>query len=76
VRNVKCLKTDNGIEYTNAKFRNFYLQHGIKKHFTVHMTPQQNGVAERMNMSIVEKAQYPRLGAGLAIIFWVDAMSM
>jgi hypothetical protein len=40
------------------------------------MTPQQNGVAERMNRSIKERARCLRLNAGLAKIFWVDAVSM
>jgi transposase InsO family protein len=43
---VKCLRTDNGNEYTNDEFIDFYEQHGIKRHFTVCKTPQQNGVAE------------------------------
>jgi transposase InsO family protein len=49
---VKCLKIDNGTKYTNAKFRDFCEQHGIKRHFTVRMTSQQNGVAKRVNRSI------------------------
>jgi len=40
------------------------------------MTPQQNSVAERMNISIVERARCLRLNAGLAKTFWVDAVSM
>ena len=34
-KKVKCLRIDNGTEYTNNKFRDFYEQHGIKRHFTV-----------------------------------------
>jgi hypothetical protein len=40
------------------------------------MTPQQNSVAERMNISIVERARCLRLNAGLAKIFWADVVSM
>jgi hypothetical protein len=75
-KKVKCLRTDNGIEYTNDEFRDFCEQHGIKRHFTVCKTPQQNGVAERMNRSIAERARCLRLNAGLAKIFWADAVSM
>jgi transposase InsO family protein len=53
-KKVKCLKTDNDIEYTNDKFGDFYEQHGIKRHFIVCKTPQQNGVVKRMNGSIAE----------------------
>ena len=54
----------------------FCEQHGIKRHFTAHKTPQQNGVAERMNRSIAERARCHRLNAGLAKIFWADAVSI
>jgi transposase InsO family protein len=56
-KKVKCLRTDNGTEYTNDEFRDFCEQHSIKRHFTVRKTPQQNGVAEMMNRSIAERAQ-------------------
>ena len=75
-KKVKCLRTDNGTEYTNDEFRNFCEQHGIKRHFTVRKTPQQNGVAERMKRSIVEGTRCLRLNVGLAKIFWADAVSM
>jgi transposase InsO family protein len=75
-RKVKCLRTYNGTEYTNDKFRYFCEQHGINRRFIVRMTPQQNGVAERMNRSIAERARCLKLNAGLANIFWADAKSM
>ena len=75
-KKVKCLRTDNDIEYTNNKFRDFCEQHGIKRHFTISKTPQQNGVAERMNRSIAEKARCLRLNVELVNIFWADAVSM
>jgi transposase InsO family protein len=64
-RKVKCLRTDNGTEYTNDKFMDFCEQHGIKRHFTVRMTPQQNCVVERLNRSIAERTRYLRLNVGL-----------
>jgi hypothetical protein len=45
-------------------------------YFTIRMTSQQNGVAERMNRSIAERARCLRLNAGLAKTFWADAVSM
>lgn len=44
----------------------FYEQHGIKRHFTVCRIPQQNGVVERINRSVVERARRFRLNVGLA----------
>jgi transposase InsO family protein len=55
-KKVKCLRTDNGIDYTNDKFKDFCEQYSIKRHFIVRKTPQKNGVAERMNRSIAKRA--------------------
>lgn len=52
---VKCLRTDNGLEFCNTKFDAYCKTHGIERHITCAYTPQQNGVAERMNKTIMEK---------------------
>ena len=75
-RKIKCLRSDNGTEYTDIKFKELCEQHGIKRHFTVRKTPQQNGVAERMNRTIAERARCLRLNAGLAKNFWAEAVNM
>lgn len=49
---MKCLRSDNGGEYTSTEFKQFCDTKGIKRHFTVPNTPQQNGVAERMNRTL------------------------
>ena len=46
-RKVKCLRTDNGLEFCNTAFDNFCKENGIQRHRTVPYTPQQNGVAGR-----------------------------
>ncbi|KAH9753489.1 Integrase catalytic domain-containing protein [Citrus sinensis] len=48
---------------------------GIKRHFTVRHTPQQNGVAERMNRTLLEKVRYMLSNAGLDKKFWAKAVS-
>ncbi|KAL4316527.1 hypothetical protein AHAS_Ahas15G0294000 [Arachis hypogaea] len=48
-KKIKCLRTDNGGEYVDGDFLTFCKQAGIQRQFTVAYTPQQNGVAERMN---------------------------
>ncbi|KAL4312354.1 hypothetical protein GQ457_01G013740 [Hibiscus cannabinus] len=55
-----------------AKFKQWKAQ----RHFTVRKTPQQNGVAERMNRSLNERARCLRLNAGLPKCFWAEAVSM
>ena len=54
----------------------FYEEHGIKRHFIVRKTPQQNRVAERLNRTITETARCLRLNAELPKIFWAEAVDM
>lgn len=55
---IKYLRSDNGIEYKDGEFLKFCRKIGITRHFTGKKTPQQNGVAERMNNTIMERARY------------------
>ncbi|KAE8666201.1 Retrovirus-related Pol polyprotein from transposon TNT 1-94 [Hibiscus syriacus] len=54
---VKRLRSDNGGEYKNRRFRDFCVNNGIKMETIVPMTPQQNGVADRMNRTLNERAR-------------------
>ena len=53
-KQLKCLKTDNGGEYTSIEFEGYCQKHGIRHEKTKPGTPQHNGVAERMNRTSVE----------------------
>ncbi|KAH9726277.1 Integrase catalytic domain-containing protein [Citrus sinensis] len=57
-RKIKVLRSDNGGEYTSNPFLQVYQNEGIKRYFTVRHTPQQNGVVERMNRTLLEKVRY------------------
>ena len=48
------LRSDNGGEYTSKEFMNFFKYVGIKRELTTPYNPQQNGVAERKNITIME----------------------
>jgi transposase InsO family protein len=54
---IKVLRSDNGGEYTSRDFGDFSIEVGIKSGYTVTYNPQQNGVAERKNRSIVEETK-------------------
>ena len=54
---IKILRTDRGGEYVSNEFLNFCKTHGIQKKFTAWYTPQQNGIAERKNRTIMEMAR-------------------
>uniref|UniRef100_A0AAV1V3B1 Polyprotein n=1 Tax=Peronospora matthiolae TaxID=2874970 RepID=A0AAV1V3B1_9STRA len=56
-KRVKTLRSDNGGEYTSRSMSKFCADHGIMQKFTPPYTPQLNGVAERMNRTLVESAR-------------------
>ncbi|KAL5865755.1 hypothetical protein ACOSQ3_003269 [Xanthoceras sorbifolium] len=74
-RKIKRLRSDNGTEYTNDPFMRVCEDEGIVRHFTVRKTPQQNGVAERMNRTLLEKVRCMLSNAGLGKQFWGEAVT-
>jgi hypothetical protein len=53
-RKIKILRSDNGGEYTSKEFVNFYKDVGIKRELTTPYNPQQNGVVEWKNRTMLE----------------------
>jgi transposase InsO family protein len=53
-RKIKIIRSDNGGEYTSKEFMNFCKYVGIKRELTTPYNPQQNDVAERKNITIME----------------------
>jgi len=51
------LRLDNGGEYTDGGFSDFYAQEGIRREFTIPYNSQKNGVSERKNKAIVGAAR-------------------
>ena len=72
--NIRVLRTDNGGEYTSKVFDDFLRSKGIKRQLTTPRTPQQNGVAERMNRTIQESARSMLQTAALPDSFWAEAV--
>ncbi|GJV55376.1 putative ribonuclease H-like domain-containing protein [Tanacetum coccineum] len=54
---VKVIRCDNGTEFKNKVMNQFCEMKGIKREFSVARTPQQNGVAERKNRTLIEAAR-------------------
>jgi transposase InsO family protein len=71
---IKCLRYDNGEEFTSKEFMDYCNNHGIKRQFSVARTPQQNGVVERKNMTVQEMAQAMLMDSKLTDIFWTQAV--
>lgn len=71
---IKTLRTDNGKgEYCSNEFDDFYKKHGIKHELTTVYTPEQNGVSERYNRTIIEKAKCMMFDAELDFQYWAEA---
>ncbi|GJY43169.1 putative ribonuclease H-like domain-containing protein, partial [Tanacetum coccineum] len=51
---VKVIRYDNGTEFKNSKMNQFYEMEGILRQYSVARTPQQNGVAERRNRTLIK----------------------
>jgi hypothetical protein len=69
---IKCLRSDNGGEFTSKEFMDYYSNHGIKRQFFVARTPQQNGVVERKNRTVQEMARTMIIDSKLTDIFWTQ----
>ena len=56
-RQVKCLRTDNGLEFCYDEFNTLCKKEGIVRHRIVYHTPQHNGIVERMKRTLMEKVR-------------------
>jgi transposase InsO family protein len=67
------LRSDNGGEYTSKEFLDYCAATGIKKELIVPYNPQQNGVVERKNMTIVRASRVMIHDQGLPLFLWAEA---
>lgn len=72
-KRIKALRSDNGSEYTANKFKLICEQAGIVQQFSAPYSPQQNGVSERKNRSIMEIARCLMQEKNLPKSFWAEA---
>ena len=71
---VRQLRSDNGTEFKNFTLNSFCDEKGISQCYSAARTPQQNGVAERRNRTIIEAARSMISEANLKIKFWEYAV--
>ncbi|GJW65930.1 retrovirus-related pol polyprotein from transposon TNT 1-94 [Tanacetum coccineum] len=72
-KKIKKLRTENGLEFCGESFSALCQKYGFTRHHTLVRTSQQNGVAERMNRTIIEKVRCMLSHANLDKDFWVEA---
>ncbi|GKA37438.1 putative ribonuclease H-like domain-containing protein [Tanacetum coccineum] len=72
---VKVIRCDNGTEFKNREMNQFCEMKGILRQFSVARTPQQNGVAERRNRTLIEAARTMLADSKLPTTFWAEAVN-
>ena len=72
---VSKLRTDNGSEFVNSKMADYCAEKGILHERSAPYTPQQNGAAERLNRTLVERGRAMLLDADMDKQFWPLAMA-
>ena len=70
---VKILRSDNGGEYTSKEFESYLKENGIIHQLSVPYNPAQNGLAERMNRTIMEQTRSMLCHARVPNEFWAEA---
>ncbi|GAA0141429.1 transmembrane signal receptor [Lithospermum erythrorhizon] len=71
---ICCLRTDRGGEYTSNDFNIFCRENGIKRHMTTTYTPQQNGVAERKNRTVMNMVRTMLVVKNMPRSFWPETV--
>nr|GEV90283.1 integrase, catalytic region, zinc finger, CCHC-type, peptidase aspartic, catalytic [Tanacetum cinerariifolium] len=72
---VRRIRTDNGTEFVNQTLREYYEQVGISHETSVALSPQQNGVVERRNRTLIEVARTMLIYARDLLFLWAEAVS-
>ncbi|GKE52709.1 integrase, catalytic region, zinc finger, CCHC-type containing protein, partial [Tanacetum coccineum] len=72
---LKYIRTDNGTEFVNKDLTEYYERVGIFYQKTVPRTPQQNGVVERRNRTLVEAAQTMLIFSKASMFLWAEAVA-
>ncbi|GJW95004.1 putative ribonuclease H-like domain-containing protein [Tanacetum coccineum] len=72
---VKTIRVINGTEFKNKEVIEFCGLKGIKREYSNARTPQQNGVAERKNRTLIEAARTMLADSFLPNTFWAEAVS-
>ncbi|GKC11564.1 retrovirus-related pol polyprotein from transposon TNT 1-94, partial [Tanacetum coccineum] len=73
-RTLQVLRTDNGIEFVNKDLTDYFESVGITHEKTMPRTPQQNGVVERRNRTLVEAARTMLIFSKAPLFLWAEAV--
>ena len=74
-KKVKAVRTDRGSEYVNQNCGAWFDSMGIHHSKTTAYSPEQNGAAERLNRTLMEKVRTMLIECGLSLPFWAEAVT-
>ncbi|CAO2841169.1 unnamed protein product [Amaranthus hypochondriacus] len=74
-KQIRILRSDNGKEYVNHKMDKFMSHHGLIHQTTCPNTPQQNGIAERKNRTLLNIARAIMIESSVPTSFWPEAIA-
>ena len=74
-KKLKVLRSDNGGEFIDGSLGKWLREHGIQHQTIPARSPQSNGIAERMNRTLQDRARSMLIGAGLGGGFWVESIA-
>jgi hypothetical protein len=74
-KKLRVLTTDRGGEFTAVEFATYCAEEGVGRHLTAPYSPQQNGVVERRNQTIVGMARSMMKAKKMPATFWGEAMT-
>ncbi|GJR09030.1 ribonuclease H-like domain-containing protein [Tanacetum coccineum] len=74
-KKVNIIRCDNGTEFKNRVMSEFCEKKGIKKEFSIARTPQQNGIAERRNRTLIKAVRTMLVDSKLPTIFWAVSVN-
>ena len=72
---IMAIRSDNGSEFKNYTLNEFLSEEGIRHQYSAPYTPQQNGVAERKNRTLLDMARTMLAEFKSPKSFWAEAMS-
>ena len=72
---VRAIRSDNGTEFKNALLNDFCSDKGINRQYSAPRTPQQNGVVERKNCTLIEPARTMLSKSKLPMYFWAEVVN-
>nr|GFB44362.1 putative ribonuclease H-like domain-containing protein [Tanacetum cinerariifolium] len=71
---VQRVRTDNGTEFKNKTLAKFFDEVGITQQYSAARTPQQNGVVERRNQTLVKAARTMLTFTNIPLFLWAKAI--